>query len=143
MQIINNIKEKMNNMKLTEFCRQKLLLLQLLFPLDCTSKYTIYVFTSYLKAGNKISGKIKHMHSLLEEMKHRTCHLKLLLCACLDTVQFLRKEEKNIFIKDHMPFIAYFYIKITHFWMRWSLSWSSFSLEQTVFYGFITIYVLL
>lgn len=35
------------------------------------------------------------MNSLPEEMKHRTCHLKLRLWACLGTVQILRKEEKK------------------------------------------------
>lgn len=33
------------------------------------------------------------MHSVLEEMKHHTCHLKLLLYACLDTEQFFKRKK--------------------------------------------------
>lgn len=107
------------------------------FPLDCT---WMYPFTSSLRACSRIDGGKYQMYNLLEEMKHHACHLKLLLCAFFNTVQFLRKK-KNTFIKIHMFFRGCFYINMTYSWIRWSLTWLSFSLQQMVFYSFLTLYI--
>jgi len=54
-------------------------------------------------------------------MKHRTCHLKLLLCAFLNTIEILGKGKKYVYL-IHMFFILCFCKKVTYFWIRWSLT---------------------
>lgn len=137
MQVVNNIKKILNNMKLTEFCRQNKMILPQ-FPLDCTS---IYLFTSYLRACNK-NRREKITHAQFSG-RNETPYLTLKttsLCLLRRTAIF-KKKRKKIFIKVHMLFIASFYTKVINFWMRWSLSWPSFSLKQTVFYPFIKQYI--
>lgn len=81
---MNNIKAIINNMKLTELCRQNKIAPPAI-PFGLHLRLSVYFFP---EASTRIYGEKTQMYSLLEKMKHHSYHLKLLLCAFLKTAIF-------------------------------------------------------
>lgn len=131
---MNNTKPIINNMKLTELCRQNKIALTAV-PFRLHPHLSVYFFpkkmyqnrrwkkTNVQFAGENETPFLSLKTTSLYFLKH---------CAI---------SEKKKYVHENLYVFYSFYIKITYYWIRWSLTWPFSSPQQTLFYYFTNIYI--